>query len=63
MSVKVQFMPDYCILQDLETRETLAIAWKSNGLYKLNNASYDIYYLQKINWCFNVVEKIEMPYL
>lgn len=50
LKVSVQLWPDYCVLQDQATGKTMEMAWKSNGLYRLNDASYYLQYLQKMNF-------------
>lgn len=52
MEITVKFFPNYCILQDQSTKEVLAMACKSEGLYKLNSGSFNREYILRMNFSF-----------
>lgn len=56
MKLCAKFTHENCCLQDLATQETVAIAWKSIGLYKLNGTSVDKEYLKKFKVCLASAE-------
>lgn len=54
--VSIQFKPDYYCFHDLATPAIIAVAWKNEGLYKLNNYSFDECVIKKLSVCLSTLE-------